>query len=180
MYSMEWKYEPGQTNVTDPLSRNPAFMGSSCVVASVTCRVQAAFRRYARFGRRLRCAVLMRKGAHSTGGGVVSFSDGSGLGAASDPGVASTDGFSIWCPEGADWLHAIRTADETDQTLKNGRKRQRAKLQAKEGYWFRGNALYVPEMEREKDRKPKGSILRENHVVPQAGHMGRTKMLEKL
>jgi hypothetical protein len=32
MYSIEWKYEPGRTNVADPLSRYPAFVASSSVL----------------------------------------------------------------------------------------------------------------------------------------------------
>jgi hypothetical protein len=75
-------------------------------------------------------------------------------------------------------LQDVRTAYETDLLLKDGRKIKRAKLQAKDGYWFRGNALYIPAMEGHKDKLLKEAILRENHKIPQAGHMGRTKLLE--
>jgi hypothetical protein len=178
MYSIGWKYEPGRTNVADPLSRNPSFVDSSSVPrASVQVRTAMGGRG---IGHRIRCAVLTRKGARSTGGGTAPPLGGVVPGAASDSGDACPDGFTMWCPEGEDWLHRIRTAYEKDHLLKDGRKRQRAKLVAKDGYWFRGKAMYVPEMADGKDKELKEAILKENHEVPQAGHVGRTKMLEKI
>ena len=178
-YFIEWKYEPGRSNVADPLSRNPAFLSSSR--CSTGLKVKAAFSASTRVGRRLiRCAVATRSAAHSTEGGALASSDAEHPGAASSSGVANPDGLSIWCPKGDDWLKDIRYAYGKDPILQDGRKRQKAKLQARNGYWFHGNALYIPEMSRGKDKKLKEAIPQENHAVTQAGHVGRTKMLEKI
>jgi hypothetical protein len=68
MYSIEWKYEPGRTNVADPLSMNPAFAASSSVnTPRDSVQVRAAMGRHGK-GHRIRCAVLTRRGARITGG----------------------------------------------------------------------------------------------------------------
>ena len=143
-------------------------------------KVRAAYGRHARLGRRVRLAALTRRQMQSTGGGQVSSSDESVPEVASSSGLRGHEGFTIWGPEGGDWLHAVRKAYETDHYLKVGHKRKRAPLVARDGYWFHGSALYVPEMQNAEDKKLKEQILRANHVLPQAGHVGRTKMLEKI
>ena len=181
-YSIRRTYEPGRTNVADPLSRNPAFTRGASIGGATSgfSQVRAAFGRHAPLGGRVRLAVLTQGQMQSAGGGQVSSSDESVPVAASGSGLRSSEGFTIWGPEGGDWLHAIRKAYETDQYLKVGHKKKRAPLVARDGYWFHGTALYVPEMQNAEDTKLKEQILRANHVLPQAGHVGRTKMLEKI
>jgi hypothetical protein len=82
-------------------------------------------------GRRIRCAVLTRRGARSTGGGAVPSLDGVVPGAASDSGDACPDGFTMWCPEGEEWLHRIRTAYEKDHLLKDGAPRRKTKSEVR-------------------------------------------------
>jgi hypothetical protein len=74
---------------------------------------------------------------------------------------------AILFEEGEEWLQDIRLAYDRDTYLRKGRKRRA--LSQKEGFWYKGEALYVPTMADSKDIKLKDFYIGISIMVGSAG-----------
>jgi hypothetical protein len=160
----EWRYEPGRVNVADPLSRSPAFMsglgkGDACL------HVLRLRSREVRGQNNEVAPVPLRRGQ-------LEGRQRMGLPVHGHAAIA------ILAEEGEEWLQNIRLAYEKDTYLRKGRKRKA--LQQKNGFWFKGDALYVPWMPDAQDKRLKDLVLKHFHSSPQAGHPGITKTHESV
>ncbi len=94
-----------------------------------------------------------------------------------DPsGARPRTGPTILQPGGEEWLRDIRLAYDSDAYLRLGRKRKA--LTEMNGYWYKGNSLYVPEMAGARDKVLMDQLFHVFHRALQAGHPGITKTLD--
>ena len=171
-FDFEWKYEPGRTNVADPLSRKPD------LVAVLT-------HQYGTRSRKVAQVLVQRQKRKRPGGNadVIPAQDSSPAMAdeadVSDEVVAMEDAlealhaapFPSVAAVGDDFHNKVASEQAADSWLKVT-KNTRA-LCEEGGLWYKGSALYIPESMRL-------DCLRECHDDPFAGHMGVPRTINLL
>jgi hypothetical protein len=153
-FDIEWVWEPGKTNIADPISRCPNLVA---VTRGQTQETASPQRRHP--GR-------IRPDSEEAGA--------MGFGRAADLTRLASSVFG--CEE---WLPLLKTAYLIDPWL--SKKQNRRKVTLKDGLWWKGTRIYVPMHHVLKDgeeRNLRRDVLESMHGPAYIGHPGRTKTLE--
>jgi hypothetical protein len=154
-FSIIWNWEPGRTNVADPISRCPNLL--------VMTRGQLQETASSRRGHQEDTCTGREVGQGTTG-----------LGGTAGPTKPTTELYGC-----ADWLPLLKTAYLVDPWLH--KKQNRRKVTFRDGLWYKDTRIYVPMHHLHEDgteRNLRRDVLEALHGPVYIGHPGRTKTLQ--